>query len=115
MGSKELGKLGEDLAFRYLKKNGYKVLFRNYRTRRGEIDLIAKRRDVLVFVEVKYGSPQAYLRVNAKKFKKIVFTAEKFIDEYGDFGAKRYCVDVLSVEKDGKISHFEDVAKDFWR
>ncbi len=115
MGSKELGDLGEDIAFHYLKKKGYKVLFRNYRTKHGEIDLIAKKKGTLVFVEVKYGSREAYLRVNVGKFRRIATTAEKFIEEHGDFGTKRYFVDVISIDKNGEVLHFENVAKDFWR
>lgn len=48
-----LGKTGEDLAVRYLKKNGYTILETNYRNRMGEIDIIAKEQDTIVFVEVK--------------------------------------------------------------
>ena len=57
------GAWGEDLALRYLIQHGYKLLERNYRTRRGEIDLIVRKDDTLVFVEVKlrrgsgYGDP----------------------------------------------------------
>ncbi len=115
MGSKALGDLGEEIACRYLKSHGYKVLHRNYRTKYGEIDIIAKKKRTLVFVEVKYGSPQAYLRVNAKKFHRIATTAESFLEKYGNFKAERYAIDVLSVSKDGKVLHFKDIAKDFWR
>ena len=48
-----LGKLGEDLACAELARRGYAVLARRYRTRFGEIDIIARDRDVTVFVEVK--------------------------------------------------------------
>ena len=48
------GALGETLACRYLKRNGYKVLFRNFRGRSGgEIDVVCRENDTLVFVEVK--------------------------------------------------------------
>lgn len=56
MGSKtkkESGTLGESLAADYLKKNGYKIIERNYYTKLGEIDIIAKDKDCLCFVEVK--------------------------------------------------------------
>lgn len=46
-------RLGENLAANYLKKQGYKVLVQNYRIRGGEIDIIARHKDTLVFVEVK--------------------------------------------------------------
>lgn len=48
-----LGGLGEDLAAGFLKKQGYKILERNYRTPLGEIDLIGRHRGALVFIEVK--------------------------------------------------------------
>ncbi len=49
-----LGTRGEKLAARYLRRHGFKILYRNFRGRRGgEIDLVCRERDVLVFVEVK--------------------------------------------------------------
>lgn len=51
--TRDLGILGEDLAAKFLKKNGYKILERNFRSRFGEIDIVAQEKDVLVFVEVK--------------------------------------------------------------
>ena len=49
----ELGKLGEELAVRELERRGYAITARRYRTRCGEIDIVAEDRSVLVFVEVK--------------------------------------------------------------
>ena len=49
-----LGKLGEQLAAQYLRKAGYKILYRNFKSKKGgEIDLVCRHRDTLVFVEVK--------------------------------------------------------------
>lgn len=107
------GKIGEDIAFEYLKSHHYKILKRNFRTRLGEIDIIALDNKTLVFVEVKYGSDDAYLRVNQNKFEKIARTANTFIKIHGDFGSKNYRVDVISISKDGKINHFKDIAIDF--
>jgi putative endonuclease len=50
---KEVGKLGEDLAAEYLAGQGYEIIQRNFQTRAGEIDLVAREGDTLVFVEVK--------------------------------------------------------------
>ena len=50
---KELGDWGEDRAALYLRLHGYRIVERNFRCRQGEIDLIARKRDVLAFVEVK--------------------------------------------------------------
>jgi putative endonuclease len=57
---KSPGAWGEDLALRYLIQHGYTLLDRNYRTRRGEIDLIVRKDDILVFVEVKLRRQTAF-------------------------------------------------------
>jgi putative endonuclease len=53
LARQELGKIGEDLAVRELERRGYAITARRYRTRCGEIDIVAERDGVLVFVEVK--------------------------------------------------------------
>lgn len=53
MNTKTIGDYGEDLAVRYLKRHGYKIIERNYRSRAFEIDIIAYDGDCLCFVEVK--------------------------------------------------------------
>jgi len=71
MQKKELGNKGEELAIRFLKKNGYRIIGRNYACKMGEMDIIAKEKDILVFIEVKtrtsatFGPPQ--LAVNPRK------------------------------------------------
>lgn len=80
---KKLGKEGEDRAARYLAKQGYKILERNYNTRSGEIDLIALHQGEVVFVEVKtrtsnaYGAPE--LAVNPRKQGRMVKAALGYI------------------------------------
>ena len=57
------GKRGEDLACRFLRKRGYKILYRNFRGRRGgEIDIVCRDRDTLVFVEVKTRADETWRR-----------------------------------------------------
>lgn len=64
MEKKELGKKGEETARRFLKSKGYRIIERNYVCKMGEIDLIAREKDTLVFIEVKtrrstaFGPPQ---------------------------------------------------------
>jgi putative endonuclease len=76
---KQFGLTGEALAETYLKQAGYRILERNYRTKLGEIDIIAKDHDTIVFIEVKtrrsehYGSPK--WAVTPKKQRKISMVA----------------------------------------
>jgi putative endonuclease len=85
MQKKELGKKGEEVAIRFLKKNGYQVIKRNYVCKMGEIDIIAKEKDTLVFIEVKtrtsttFGPPQ--LAVNPKKQSQMSKVALNFLKE----------------------------------
>ncbi len=54
MSNVEIGRIGENIATKYLKRHGYKILDRNFRSKRwGEIDIVTSKDDVLVFVEVK--------------------------------------------------------------
>jgi putative endonuclease len=80
---KLLGREGEDLAARFLIKQGYRILERNYSTRTGEIDLIAMHDSVVVFVEVKtrtndaFGAPE--LAVTPRKQQRMVKAALGYI------------------------------------
>lgn len=79
------GKRGEELAERFLKNKGYKIVERNYRCSNGEVDLIALDRKVIVFVEVKtraahgYGSPLE--AVAFYKQRKMIQAAQYFLHE----------------------------------
>ena len=85
--SQTLGVLGEELAFHYLMKKGYKILLRNYENPLGEIDLIAKEKGALVFIEVKtrssdaMGSPAE--SVTPFKRRQIVKCALYYVKRYG--------------------------------
>jgi putative endonuclease len=63
-----LGERGEQLAVRYLRRQGYKILVRRFKTRAGEIDIVCRHKNVLVFVEVKtrkgeqFGAPSESVR-----------------------------------------------------
>jgi len=83
MNNKQKGDLGEDIACRYLLSKGAEILESNYKIKTGEIDIITKLENEIVFVEVKsrsnikYGYPSE--AVNYKKIKKIVNTAKYYI------------------------------------
>lgn len=80
MGTSTLGKWGEGLAAEYLRKKHYEVIAANYRTRFGEIDLIAVKKKMIVFVEVKLRKSDLYGRaceyVSADKQRKILTSAK---------------------------------------
>ncbi|MBP2635479.1 MAG: hypothetical protein H6Q72_1386 [Firmicutes bacterium] len=81
------GEKGEQSAANFLKKHGYVIVATQYRAKTGEIDIIAKDKDCLVFVEVKtrsstlYGFPAE--AVNYRKQRKIINTALCFIKQQG--------------------------------
>ena len=85
--SQALGILGEELAYHDLKRRGYKVLLRNYESPLGEIDMIAKEKGSLVFVEVKTRSNDAMgdpaEAVTAFKRHQIVKSAQYYVKRYG--------------------------------
>jgi putative endonuclease len=82
---KELGKKGEEVAVRYLKKKGYRIVERNYVCKMGEMDIIAKEKDTWAFIEVKtrtsttFGPPQ--LAVNPTKQMQLSKVALCFLKE----------------------------------
>ena|SRR3990167_11236265 len=115
------GNHGEEVAFSYLKKNKYKILDRNYESRFGEIDIIAKKDKTVVFVEVK--SQDAGLNkdlypernVNTVKMRKIIRTAEYYLidNKYPDDTDWR--VDVIGVDLDyftrtAELRHLKNAA-----
>lgn len=82
---KLVGNKGENIAESYLKQKGYKIIQKNYRCRFGEIDIIAKDNDTIVFAEVRtrrndnFGSPQD--SITPAKIEKISKTSLYFIQE----------------------------------
>lgn len=78
-----IGSSGEELAVKFLRKNGYLILATNFRSKIGEIDIIAKENDQIVFIEVKtrssngYGSPSE--AITRKKIKSLILAAEYYL------------------------------------
>ena len=101
MSAKQTGGYGEDLACEYLQKQGYKILEKNFRIRGGEIDIVAKDGDYLVFVEVKtrysheYGLPVESM--TPWKIKHLLKTAQFYILKIG-WGNGPYRLDFISVD-----------------
>jgi len=99
------------LAQKYLIKNGYEIIATNYRCRLGEIDIIAKEKEELVIIEVKYSDSieNPYLRVDNRKIERLIKTTRYFLSSYTNYKTIRF--DVISIYKK-KIEHFKNILKD---
>lgn len=110
--NKELGQEGEQMAADYLKKNGWVIHETNYRYSRSEIDLIASKNKLLVFVEVKartntrYGMPEDF--VDEKKAENIIRGAEHYIRETDWNGNIRFDIISIIKKEDMELQHIED-------
>jgi putative endonuclease len=99
------GQKAEDLAVRHLKRQGYKIVARNYRTKAGEIDIIAREGRTLVFIEVKgrqslrYGSAKA--AVTARKQHQVAKVALWYLKATDQMGVKARFDVVAVTRKDG--------------
>lgn len=116
-GSKQrTGRHGEELAVRHLRRKGYKIIERNFRTRRGEIDIIARHRGVLVFIEVKarksmrYGDPK--FAVTKDKQRKISMVALEYLKQH-DGLQTRARFDVVTVQSSEDAPKIEVIANAF--
>ena len=93
---------GEEKAASYLKKQGYKIIAKNFQTRFGEIDIIAENKEYIVFVEVKARSEKSIAEprefVDIRKQRKIIKTAEIYLSE--NLTEKQPRFDVVEVKKD---------------
>ena len=81
-----LGDRGENLAAKFLRNNGYKIIERNFRCQMGEVDIIARDGKTLVFVEVKtrqYDDPTPEEQVNQFKRHQITKAAKYYLTRYG--------------------------------
>jgi len=112
----KIGTWGEKLAEEYLISKGYQVLDRNYRTPYGEIDIIACKAGVVIFVEVKTRSTTAFGLpeggVNYKKQAHLVDSAHYYIQEHPQL-QNGWQVDVIAVQgkpgdKSTELTHFEN-------
>ncbi len=110
-----LGKKGEEIAVKYLQKKGYRIVERGYRRFRGELDIIALDRAILVFVEVKtragteFGLPEeAVIPAKQNQIRRI---AQGYVTDRGlDDSNCRFDVLAVLFDDEGKplITHFED-------
>jgi len=110
--SHELGQKGEELAADYLKNNGYKILFRNWKWGRNEIDIIAENKEYVIFTEVKTRSADYYLPPSAavthEKQKAIIRAADGYIQRYNINKEGRFdVITIIKGENNFDIEHIE--------
>jgi len=113
-----IGKEGENIAREYLKSKGYKIFEYNYRTKRAEIDIIAKYKNILVFVEVRtkhheqFGSPEE--TIGYKKRMMLQRNAIAYIHRVKYDGPCRIDAVCLVIDLSGglqRIDHYENIVE----
>jgi len=112
MKRKEIGVIGEKLARGFIKKKGYRIRETNFRCRHGEIDIIAQKKDCLIFIEVRtksgsaFGTPEE--SITATKKKKLVSTALAYIQSHNELPAQ-WRIDFIAIEmnNNGKASRID--------
>jgi putative endonuclease len=109
----DLGKKGEELAIEYLRLKEYEILERNYRYQKAEVDIIAKRENKLIAVEVKtrstpeFGDPQDF--VKPKQIQQLVKAVNHYVEESGLEVEVRFDIIAIVKNKSGqKIEHIQD-------
>ena len=110
----DFGKMAEDMAAEWLIKQGYKIIHRNWRYSRLEVDIIANKDQMLHFVEVKartgknFGWPEE--AVDSQKIQNLIDAAGEYSERHPEW--KRIQLDILSIEigrGGAKFSFLEDV------
>ena len=112
MKRRDVGILGEKLAKDFLKKKGYRITETNYRCPEGEIDIVAKHRDYLVFIEVRtktsleFGTPEE--SITPAKMEKIRTIASHYQQTHSNLPPS-WRIDVVAIElnQKGKPSRIE--------
>jgi len=110
------GKIGENIAQEYLKKQGYKILERNFKTKYAEIDLVAKQKNEIIFVEVRtkrgldFGSPEDSL--NQRKLRKLWFNAQGYINWIkwrGPYRIDAICIVLNPDNTINRLNHYSNI------
>ncbi|MEW6740542.1 MAG: YraN family protein [Nitrospirota bacterium] len=110
---KSLGVSGEDIAVEYLKKNGYAILKRNYKTPLGEADIIARDKDMIIFVEVKARSSDAFGQpfeaVNHRKQEKLKKIALYYLKHNKiELPVRFDIVSIISRDGNAEVNHIPE-------
>ncbi len=110
---KNLGDSGERVAALHLTQSGYTILARNFRTRTGEMDLIARDTDGLAFIEVRTrrgnvrGTPEESL--TPRKCARLIAVAQEFLQTHAEYADAAWRIDLVAIEIDhaGRIARLD--------
>ena len=113
MSNIETGSQGEDQAASFLVQKGYKIIARNFRTKLGEIDIVALDQKCVVFVEVKTRKSLEWdplAAIDSKKQRKLTTLADAFMADHIKFQHFDYRIDCIGIllKKPIEIEHIED-------
>ncbi len=124
----KIGKIGEDIAVKYLKNKGFDVLDRNYLKKYGEIDIVATKRKIIHFIEVKSVSRETHVdnvscvtdnyrpedNIHLQKLKRLARTIQAYLLEKYPKGEPKWLFDVITVSLDienkkARVKFLEDI------
>ncbi len=101
----------EHLAASYVTLHGYRIMLRNFESTHGEVDIIAGQRDLVAFIEVRYRAQGSFGSgldsVDVHKQKRIIATAQRFIQRYPSCEHHRCRFDVLSISRPNLFPHLQ--------
>lgn len=109
MDKRSIGQRGEEVAADHLRRAGYEIVARNWRTRIGEIDIVARRDDLIVFVEVRTrstaGLGTASESVGPRKQRQLVTMANQYLQQVAPSASAR--IDVIAITFNGLRPHVD--------
>ena len=116
---RRLGRRGEEIAVAYLRRQGYRILARNWRCAAGELDIVAREGETLAFVEVRtrrgdrFGTPEE--SITPAKQAKLVELAQTYLQENG-LTDQNWRIDVVAVEIDrrGRVKRLNLIRNAVW-
>lgn len=114
--NKLIGNYGENISLKFLKEKNYEILHENFRTRNGEIDLICKYKEIIIFIEIKsrysYTLGNPCEAVTYFKQKKIISISNYYIHKYNlyNYNCRFDVIEIFFNNKNNKyiINHIED-------
>jgi putative endonuclease len=114
----KIGKVGEDIAVKYLRKEGYYIVERNYKNKFGEIDIIAAKNNYTIFIEVKSRSSENYIELAHSLYHRQIHHLRRaaiyyFADKNIHLSSIRFDLIVLKIDPAArsidKLKHFKNI------